>query len=56
MEEDYKTKKNDFISQAFIEVFLYLSEDKKMENPDDIYLTVSIYQNPKTLDRFTILW
>ncbi len=57
MEEDYKTKKNDFISQSFINVFTSLSQDY-VGDIFDAYLSVPIYLNPdnRDLDRFNILW
>ncbi len=57
MDEDYKTKKNDFISQAFINVYTSLSQDYAGDL-FDAYLSVPIWLNPdnEDLDRFNILW
>lgn len=57
MEEDYKTKKNDFISQSFINVFLSLSQEQ-VGDIFDAYLSVPVYINEsnKGIDKFNILW
>ena len=57
MKADYQNKKDDFISQAFINVFTSLSQDY-VGDIFDVYLSVPIYLNPdnRDLDRFNILW
>ena len=57
MNNGYKTKRNDFISQSFINVFTSLSQDY-VGDIYDAYLSVPIYLNPdnRDLDRFNILW
>ncbi len=57
MKADYKNKKDDFISQAFINVFTSLSQDYEGDILD-AYLSVPIWLNPENedLDRFNILW
>lgn len=55
MEDDYKTKKNDVISKAFIDLFVAMSGDY-IGYLDELVLIYPVYQNPKTLDKFTILW
>ena len=57
MSDDYKTKKNDFISQSFINVFMSLSQNY-VGDIFDAYLSVPIWLNPdnEDLDRFNILW
>lgn len=49
MEDDYKTKKNDFISQAFIKLFLYDSEDWYCD-PLNVYFSFP-YWSRKNLDK-----
>ncbi len=57
MKPDYKNKKDDFISQAFINVFTSLSQDC-VGDIFDAYISVPIWLNPdnKDLDIFNILW
>ena len=56
-EDDYKTKKNDFISQSFIKIFLIYSENKPADIYD-AYISFPVYVNPdnKGIDKFNILW
>jgi len=57
MSDDYKTKKNDFISKAFVDVFVSLSQDCAGDI-FDAYLSLPVWINPdnRDLDRFNILW
>lgn len=57
MDDDYKTKKNDSISKAFIDEFIHLSDDKKCE-PLNILFSVPIWSSPDStnLDSIILLW
>ena len=57
MKADYQNKKDDFISQAFINVFTSLSQDY-VGDIFDAYLSVPIWLNPDNqgIDKFNILW
>lgn len=57
MKADYKNKKDDFISQEFINVFTSLSQDY-VGDIFDVYLSVPVYINEsnKGIDKFNILW
>lgn len=50
MDDDYKTKKNDFISRSFIDEFLYLSEDYWLSNEILMYFSVPIWSRNSSPD------
>ena len=57
MNDDYKTKRNDRISQSFIKTFISLSQEK-VGDIFDAYLSIPIYINESNrgIDKFNILW
>ena len=57
MKADYKNKKDDFVSKAFVDVFISLSQDYAGDI-FDAYLSIPTWLNPdnRDLDRFNILW
>jgi len=56
MKEDYKTKKNDWLSKHFVKTFIYNSEDVYCE-PIHLLVSIPIWQNPTTpnLDFYLVL-
>lgn len=57
MKPDYQNKKDDFISKAFIDIFISLSQDY-VGDIFDVYLSIPIYINESNqgIDKFNILW